>query len=208
MDTYAVIDFETTGLSPGADRVIEVGVALVRGGRVVDTFESLMDPGVAIPSYITGLTGISTSMVRGKPKPERVMPDLAKFIGRAPCVAHNASFDQRFFAAEMSRAGVRCDPPFLCSMLLARRLVQDACNHKLGTLVDHLDLEVPHGMKAHRAVADCLMTVELWDHLMRYIGDRVPGYDPDVDFVARLSRMPKASIESFLCDSAKRCRGR
>ena len=74
MDSYAVIDFETTGLSPGPDRVIEVGVVLVRGGKVADTFEALMDPGCSIPSFIAGLTGISTSMVRGKPKPERVMP--------------------------------------------------------------------------------------------------------------------------------------
>ncbi|MHA7816163.1 MAG: 3'-5' exonuclease [Pseudohaliea sp.] len=204
MKTFAVIDFETTGLAPGQDRVIEVGVVLVRGSRVVDTFESLMDPGFSIPSYITDLTGISTSMVRGKPSPESVMPEVAKFIGNAPCVAHNASFDQRFFTAETRRAGVSCNPTFLCSMLLARRLVQDASNHKLGSLVAHLGLRVPRGARAHRSLADCLVTVELWNYLMLAIESKMPGYDPDPDFVAQLARVPKASVNSFFVRSAAR----
>ena len=106
MQTYAVIDFETTGLSPNFDRVIEVGVVLVRNHEVVETYSELMDPGFAIPSHITSLTGISTSMVRGKPKPEKIMPHVREIIGSYPCVAHNASFDRGFLAAEMGRAGI------------------------------------------------------------------------------------------------------
>lgn len=207
MHTYAVIDFETTGLSPASDRVIEVGVVLVRSNKIVDTFSELMDPGFRIPSYITDLTGISTDMVNGKPKPEKVMPEVRKFIGLYPCVAHNASFDRGFLAAEMRRARVFCEPEFLCSMLLARRLVQDSNSHKLGTLVQHLGLKKPAGMRAHRALADCLMTMELWKNLMERLASHLPGYMPDLDFVAKLSRTPKAKVGSFLTrHAAQVCR--
>jgi DNA polymerase III subunit epsilon len=204
MHTYAVIDFETTGLSPRFDRIIEVGVVLVRNHTVVDTFSELMDPGFRIPSYITELTGISTAMVKGKPAPEQVMPKLREIIGDCPCVVHNASFDRGFFESEMNRAGVFCEPPFLCSMLLARRLVQDSSSHKLGTLVEHLSLAKPSGMRAHRALADCLMTVELWKYLIQCIHLRLPGYQLDVNFIGQLSRTPKANVETFLYRSASR----
>ena len=141
-------------------------------------------------------------MVRGKPAPEKVMPTLRQLIGDYPCVAHNASFDRGFLAAEMQRAGFSCEPPFLCSMLLARRLVQDSSSHKLGTLVEHLGLTMPRGMRAHRALADCLMTVELWEHLLQRIQSRLPGYEPDLDFMTRLSRMPKAKVDRFLTHAA------
>lgn len=202
MDSYAVIDFETTGLSPTSDRVIEVGVVLVRNQEIVETFSELMDPGFAIRSNITNLTGISTPMVRGKRKPEQVMPQVRELIGSYPCIAHNASFDRGFLAAEMCRANISFHPEFLCSMLLARRLVQDSTSHKLGVLVQHLGLPMPADMRAHRALADCLMTLELWIYLMERIESYLPGYVPDQDFVERLSRMPKAKIETFLNHAA------
>ena len=124
-------------------------------------------------------------MVRGKPKPEKVMPHLRELIGTYPCVAHNASFDRGFLAAEMHRAGIACQPEFVCSMLLARRLVQECTSHKLGMLVQHLGLATPAGMRAHRALADCLMTAELWTHLMARVESQLPGYMPDPDFVAK-----------------------
>ncbi|MEY2699316.1 MAG: hypothetical protein RIQ52_71, partial [Pseudomonadota bacterium] len=198
MHTYAVIDFETTGLSQEFDRIIEVGVVLVRHHQVVDTFSELMNPGQQIPSFITELTGITTAMVKGKPAPESVMPKIAAIIGDNPCIAHNASFDQRFFNAEMRRAGIGCHPPFLCSMLLARRLIQDAQDHKLGNLINHLGLPRADGMRAHRALADCLMTAELWKYLMQAISSYLPGYQPDTDFIAKLNRVQKAGVKTFL----------
>ena len=134
MNPIAIIDFETTGLSAGTDRIIEVAAVVIGGGGITATFSELMDPGVYIPSFITGLTGISNAMVRGKPRPESVMPRLRAFLGEHACVAHNASFDQRFFSAEMGLAGQRHERPFLCTLLLARRLFQRSPNHQLGTL--------------------------------------------------------------------------
>lgn len=197
MHRIAVIDFETTGLRAGADRTIEVAVALLHDGVVVDTFSELMDPGFRIPSFITGLTGISDAMVRGKPRPEAVMPRLRAFLGDHPCVAHNASFDQRFFAAEMAEAGEAHERQFVCSMLLARRLVPQAPSHKLGVLLTHLRLPPPQGMRAHRALADVLMTCALWNHLLELLRGRLAGDTPDLALLHALSRTPKAQIEAF-----------
>ena len=103
---YAVIDFETTGLSAECYRVIEVAAVIVRNGEVADSFVQLMHPGHRLPFFITELTGITDEMLKGKPSPEAVMPELMRFLGGHPCVAHNASFDSRFYNAEMRRSGI------------------------------------------------------------------------------------------------------
>jgi len=204
--TYAVIDFETTGLSAGPDRIIEVGAVLVREGEIVGTFSELMDPGFRIPSFITSLTGITNAMVRGRPSPQAMMPRLRAFLGDHVCVAHNASFDQRFFSAEMALAGEAHERPFLCSMLLARRLVQDAGSHKLGALVSHLRLATPAGMQAHRALADALMTVELWKRLMADLRMHLRGREPDLGLLATICRKPKTAVPGYLATiSAASC---
>ncbi len=98
MDTIAVIDFETTGLSPKCgDRATEIAVVLVREGQIVDRYQSLMNAGLRIPPFITQLTGISTAMVRQAPPAQQVMAEVADFVGEIPLVAHNAAFDAKFW---------------------------------------------------------------------------------------------------------------
>ena len=201
MTAVAVIDFETTGMMPGPDRVIEVGAVIVRDGVIVDTFATLMDPGIRIPAFITGLTGITTAMVRGKPRPEAVMADLREFLGDLPCLAHNAGFDRRFFTAEMDRAGHAHERPFLCSVLLARRLVEGAPSHRLGALVAHLGLEPPPDHRAHRALGDALMTARLWCHLLASVRRHL-GREPDLALLDRLMRVPRAQVPGWLATQA------
>ena len=106
MTYIAVIDFETTGLSPAmGDRATEVAIVLVENGCVVDRFQSLMNAGLHIPAFITSLTGISNTMVANAPDAAKVMLDASRFVGNAPMVAHNASFDRKFWQAELARAG-------------------------------------------------------------------------------------------------------
>jgi DNA polymerase-3 subunit epsilon len=199
----AIIDFETTGLRAGPDRIIEVGAALLEDGVVVATFSELMDPGRAIPSFVTGLTGISDAMVRGKPRPEAVMPRLRAFLGEDVCVAHNASFDQRFHDAEMGFAGQAHQRSFLCSMLLARRLVQQAPDHQLGTLVRHCRRDPPPGQRAHRALADVLMTCQLWSHLLGLVRARLGGRAPGPDLLRGITRTAKGGVDAYLAEAAR-----
>jgi len=160
METLAVIDFETTGLSPAMGaRATEIAVVLIRGGVIVDRYQSLMNAGVYVSGFIEQLTGISNAMVRNAPSAAEVMAAAADFIGDTPMVAHNASFDRKFWDAELGRIQRRRSQNFACSMKVARRLFPESPNHKLGTLVQYLGL--PDSGVHHRAMADAEMTAYL-----------------------------------------------
>jgi DNA polymerase-3 subunit epsilon len=161
MHRIAVIDFETTGLSPGmGDRATEVAIVLLEAGQVVDRFQSLMNAGVRIPPLITSLTGISNAMVASAPPAAEVMAQASRFVGTVPMVAHNASFDRRFWSAELARLGLPdTGAPFACTMLLSRRLYPEAPSHKLGTLAALHRL--PLSGRAHRALADAEVAAAL-----------------------------------------------
>src|ERR1700690_3479499 len=101
--TVAVIDFETTGLSPHyGDRTIEVGAVLVSNNQIVDRFQSLMNPKIKISSFIEDYTGITNRMLTKAPDITDVMKKLKRFISNHYLVAHNASFDSKFLDAEYS----------------------------------------------------------------------------------------------------------
>ncbi len=160
MDTVAVIDFETTGISPDAGaRATEIAAVLVRDGRVVGRYQSLMNAGAWVSPFIEQLTGITNEMVCAAPPAAKVMREVADFVGAHPMVAHNASFDCRFWDAELGRIRRTRGQAFACTMLLARRIYPEAPNHKLGTLVEFAGL--PVAGRHHRALADAEMAASL-----------------------------------------------
>ncbi len=171
MGIHAVIDFETTGLSPALGaRPTEVAIVLIAEGKIIDRFQSLMNPGISIPYDIQALTGITDAMVRKSPKVEAVMRDAVQFVGTHPIVAHNAAFDSKFWDAELRRMNGRRKQAFACSMLLARRVFPEAPNHKLGTLVRTLGL--PATGRYHRALADAEATAYLLLHIQQELQRR------------------------------------
>jgi DNA polymerase III subunit epsilon len=195
METIAVVDFETTGLGPtSGGRATEVAAVLVRGGEVVGRWSSLMNSGAWVPPYIQALTGISNEMLAGAPDSSQVMSELARFTAGCPLVAHNASFDRGFWQAEMAHAQVEPDPAhqFACTVLLSRRLWPEAKSHSLGSLVRF------HGLsfsgRAHRAMADALVTAELLLKVRAEIGSRfamdLGCAEVDHALLARLQRTP------------------
>lgn len=160
MKTYAVIDFETTGLSPGhGARPTEIAVVLVNKNGIIDRFQSLMNPGVHIPYDIQTLTGITNDMVRKAPSVGDIMKQATKFVGSHSLVAHNAAFDKKFWEAELQKIRLHRLQEFTCSLLLSRRIFPDAPNHQLGTLVRMLRL--PDTGRSHRALADAEATAHL-----------------------------------------------
>lgn len=197
-DEVVVLDFETTGLTTDYDRVIEVGAALVKGNEIIDTFSSLCDPGTAIPSFITGLTGITTAMVKGQPSPESVMREFYHFIGDRPILAHNASFDSRFLNAEMSRVNLFPENPTLCTMLLARRLIQDTPDHKLGTLKQYINFQSETGHQDHRALDDVKVTVALWIYLRDVLEEITGTRAHNIGTYQKLSRMSRNKLKTGL----------
>ena len=197
MNPIAVIDFETTGLSPGQGaRATEIGIVLVENGQVVDRFQSLMNTGVYIPGFITQLTGITNAMVAAAPAAAQVMADAARFVNGAPMVAHNASFDSKFWQAELALAGVAAPHVFACTVLLSRRLYPQAPSHKLGTLVDYHHL--PRTGRAHRALADAEMAAALLGQIQHDLRKRWGVERPDHALLVGLQRCGKTAIASML----------
>jgi DNA polymerase III subunit epsilon len=171
MDRWAVLDFETTGISSNqGDRPTEVAVVLLEKGEVVGQFQSLMNAGLPVNPFVERLTGITTAMVANAPPVDEVMEAAARFVGDVPLVAHNASFDQRFWRSEMQLLGRDPGADFVCTLLLSRRVFPLAPNHKLGTLVQWLGL--PSAGRAHRALADAQVAASL---LQRVLGELAPS---------------------------------
>ena len=163
--SLAFIDFETTGLSPeGGDRVIEVGIAVLKQGRIVKRYQSFINPQKRIPYEVVSLTGISDAMVRTAPNASQVMSEVLEFIGEAPLVAHNASFDKRFMDSELRRMNRQCANDFICSLRVARRVYPAAPNHKLATLVRLTGVQPAE--QYHRALGDAEMTAGLWTRMI------------------------------------------
>jgi DNA polymerase-3 subunit epsilon len=204
METLAVIDFETTGLSPlHGDRATEIAVMLVRDGEIVDRFQSLMNAGAYINSFITSLTGITNDMVRAAPPASKVMREAAAFVGDRPLVAHNASFDRRFWDAELERIGCTRRRDFACSMLVARRVLPDAPNHKLGTLVSVLGLPVAGAY--HRAGADAEMAAHLTVYLEAQLRSRFRLDEVTHSLLTRIQKTPRWQLQNCV---ERYCRGR
>ncbi|MFT5429690.1 MAG: DNA polymerase-3 subunit epsilon [Myxococcota bacterium] len=192
-----VLDFETTGLSPGqGDRAIEIGAVRLQGGVVVDRFQELMNPGFRISSFIVEYTGITQDMLDTAAPCTEVMTRFSDFLGQDPFVAHNASFDSRFLDAELQYIGRQTRGVRLCSMLTARRLYPHAPNHKLGTLVHYRDVEVTGAF--HRALADAEMTAGLWNRMLSDISADYGLTDISVPLMDRLSRTPKKAAAVWL----------
>ena len=195
-DAIAVIDFETTGTSPGlGDRATEVAIVMTEGGRVVDRFQSLMNTGMHIPAFITQLTGITNAMVAAAPPATQVMTEAARFVGSAPMVAHNAGFDRRFWQAELALCGLPAPQPFACTVMLSRRLYPEAPSHKLGLLVDWFGL--PRTGAAHRALADAEMAAELLGRIRHDLMLRHGVARPDHALLCALQACSKKALPKF-----------
>ena len=102
-NSLIVLDFETTGLSPNnGDRAIEIGAVKIEQGIISDKFQSLMNPGFRINSFIENYTGITNQMLSKAAPCDEVMDKFADFMGDDNLLAHNASFDQKFLDEELN----------------------------------------------------------------------------------------------------------
>jgi len=187
MNRIAVIDFETTGLSPtqGA-RATEVAAVILSDGQIIGRYQSLMNSGGYIPAEITRLTGITNKMVASAPPAKQVIRELHDFVQDSVLVAHNASFDRKFLINEGLLAGLSFKDNFLCTLLLSRRLFPTAANHKLGTLANHVGLTVEGSF--HRALFDAEITAQLFVKLVDKIKTRRSIDRVTFDFLYKLQK--------------------
>jgi DNA polymerase-3 subunit epsilon len=190
--TFCVVDLETTGGNRSDDLITEIGAVKLQGGECLGTFQTLVNPGRAIPPKVTILTGLSDALVATAPRIESVLPSLLEFIGDSVIVGHNIGFDVAFIRNALERSGrPRLEGTFVDTVALARRLVRDEVpNCRLGTLASRLRLD---HQPSHRALDDALATADLLHFLIeRASGLGVLGLD-DLVALSKLAGHPQAA---------------
>ncbi|MBB1010230.1 hypothetical protein G6010_12025, partial [Dietzia sp. SLG510A3-3B2-2] len=169
--TFVVVDLETTGTRTGSDEITEIGAVRVRGGEVQAELSTFVSIDGALPGHISRLTGIAPDDLVGAPSLGEVMSTFLEFSRGAVLVAHNARFDLGFLRAAAASTGHPWpDPPSLCTLALARRVLHrgETRGHRLGVLAAHLGATVEPN---HRALQDARATVDVLHALISRVGD-------------------------------------
>jgi DNA polymerase III epsilon subunit family exonuclease len=162
---FVVFDLETTGLSAERNRICEVGAVRVRALEPVDSFQSLVNPGVRLPDPVARLTGLREQELRSAPSVSSVVRRFLTFAGDELLVAHNARFDQRFLERQLLLAhGRRLSQPPLCTAALARRLLEGRLRRVgLASLAHFFGIPT---RPCHRALPDAEATAQVLVHLI------------------------------------------
>lgn len=179
---FVSLDLETTGLNAESDRIIEVGAVKVEEGKIVDSFQRLINPGHTLPDFVSILTGITDADLVGAPQFTDIADELAAFIGDLPMVGQNYQFDLGFLNAN----GVEPTGSVFDTLDLSRILRPSAASHSLGWLIEEMGIV---NDSPHRALADAEATARVflrfWDMILsldpatlamiRSLSDRTPG---------------------------------
>ena len=198
--TFAVLDLETSGGSPrlGAG-ITEIGVVKVKGGEVLDTFQSFVDPGHALPYFITELTGITDAMLVSAPYIDEILPTLFEFLGSADetvVVAHNSPFDLSFLkAASLAHEITWPDYQTIDTARLARAVLDrdEVINCKLATLAQFFGADTSPN---HRALDDAKATVDVLHGLIeRLAGFNIHHFEEMRNFPSKKKRIKRPISE-------------
>lgn len=188
--TFVVVDLETTGGVPADAGITEIGAVKVRGGEVLGQFQTLVNPGTAIPPFVAALTGITDSLVATAPPLSAVLPSFWEFASDAVLVAHNAPYDVGFLAAAGAKHDYPWpDPTVVDTVRLARAVLHrdEVRNCKLGTLAAHFRATVT---PSHRALDDALATTDVLHGLLERAANL--GASTVADVLALSSRVSQA----------------
>lgn len=162
-ETVVVFDFETTGLDANSCQIIEIGAVKVKNGSIIETFQTLINPGQPIPQEITDITHIDNSMVENAPVLEDVLPDFYRFTYGAVLSAYNIDFDYQFLDLGGQKLRLLFNNEQIDTLKLARNKVPSLSNYKLGTVVKALNITLEN---AHRALADAYATAKVFIKLI------------------------------------------
>lgn len=161
---FACLDTETTGLSPETGgKICEIAVSVSQGGRVVDEFSTLLNPGMPMSPEVIAIHGITNEMVKDAPFFADVLPRLLGLLDNCVIVAHNADFDVSFLRAEFAACGMRFPPyPVVDTLKLARKSGKFARN-RLGLIAEELGISCQGW---HRAMADTKMAEQIFYYFL------------------------------------------
>ena len=165
---YAIIDIETTGLSPKNEKITEVAVFIHDGKQIVDEYATLLNPERKIPYRITQITGITNQMVEPAPKFYEVAKKIVEITSDAVFVGHNVRFDYGFLRQEFLRLGYDYERETIDTVKLSRKLIPGQPSYSLGKLCRNLEI---NNHSRHRAEGDALATTKLFELLLSMDSD-------------------------------------
>jgi DNA polymerase III subunit alpha, Gram-positive type len=169
MNSYVILDLETTGLSKTKHKITEIAAVKILNGKEIDQFQTLINPECKIPSFITQLTGITNEMVKFAPTLDKVFPDFLNFLGNEIIIAHNASFDYGFIEHNANFYGYNFRNEKLCTRKLANRLLPHLPSKRLNCICEHLNIK---NLQAHRAMGDVKATYEVFSCFIDLLKER------------------------------------
>ncbi len=155
--SYTIVDVETTGGSSRTNRIIEIGAVRIQNGEVIEQFQTLLNPEISIPSFITKLTGITDKDVASAPVFEDIKDEVLELFRDSVLVAHNVSFDYGFIRDEFRRVGYGFATDTLCSVRLSRTLFPQYRHHNLDEIIKRFSFSCEN---RHRALDDALVVLE------------------------------------------------
>jgi DNA polymerase III epsilon subunit family exonuclease len=162
---FVVLDTEAIVIPSHAPRLIELAAYRLRSGELLDSFQTLVNPGIPVPAFVTVLTGITNEMVANAPSFAEVLNVWLEFADDSILVAHDTAFDLPLLNREIARVypGYRLRNIDLCTVKLARRLIPGLDGHNLGALADYFGITIA---QRHRAAPDALATAQVLKHLL------------------------------------------
>lgn len=164
---FAIVDLESTGGKPADDRIMEIAIVIHDGQKIIDEFESLINPERDIQEFVQRLTGIKGSMVNKAPKFSALAQEIDNRTHDCIFVAHNVGFDYRMVRAAFTRHNLSYMRPTLCTVKLAQALMPASEKYNLDHLCQSLNID---NTSRHRAMGDCRATAELLHHLIKSYG--------------------------------------
>lgn len=163
IDNYVLVDIETTGLSPIYDDIIEIGAIKVENNKVVGEYNQLIKTDRSLPPMITELTGITDEMLATGKMLETVLEEFIGFVGDNVIIGHNINFDLGFLCNKCKKyLNYNLNNDYIDTLYLARKLVPNSYNHKLGTLAKLFNISYEG---AHRGLKDVEITYEVYNKL-------------------------------------------
>lgn len=160
---YAIVDIETTGSYAAANGITEISIQVFDGEKVVEQFESLVNPGKIIPRYIQAFTGITNEMVKDAPVFEEIAEKVFTILQGNIFVAHNVNFDYSFVKSHLEHYGYTLNTKKLCTVRLSRQIFPGYPSYSLGNLCRSMGIEL---VERHRAGGDAAATVTLFKKLL------------------------------------------
>lgn len=191
---YAIIDVETTGGMPRRDKITEIAILIHDGTKIIDQFDTLINPERSIPAEITRITGITNEMVQDAPKFYEVAKDIIEILEKTIFVAHNVRFDYSFIKEEFGQLGFTFTKRQLCTVKLTRRAFPGLDSYSLGNLIRHFGISVNN---RHRALDDTIATSEIFTTILQEkVGDE--EIKEMINLGIKESQLPKGiSIEGL-----------